>query len=360
MKKSKDTPLMRQYKKIKDRHPNAILLFRMGDFYETFEHDAVLISDILGITLTKRSNGKAADVPLAGFPHHALDTHLPKLVRAGHRVAICEQTEDPKLAKKIVRRDVVEVVTPGVSFHDQLLQPKRATYLAAVHFHRERGREFVGFAFLDATTGEFSVTEAPIEHLSDLLQTIAPAELLYEKKHKQRVRDVVGNTVVATPLDDWCFGYDFCYETLLRHFRTHSLKGFGVDDLQIGLIAGGVAMHYLGETQKGRTPHVRRITRYTPDDHMALDPQTLRNLELMASMHDGGREGSLVGILDETKTSMGGRLLRKWLIRPLRRVDAIEQRLGAVDDLVGSNLLRQNVRDLLRHVGDLERLVAKV
>ncbi|MEM1271402.1 MAG: DNA mismatch repair protein MutS [Bacteroidota bacterium] len=351
---------MRQYKKIKDRHPNAILLFRMGDFYETFEHDAVLISDILGITLTKRSNGKAADVPLAGFPHHALDTHLPKLVRAGHRVAICEQTEDPKLAKKIVRRDVVEVVTPGVSFHDQLLQPKRATYLAAVHFHRERGREFVGFAFLDATTGEFSVTEAPIEHLSDLLQTIAPAELLYEKKHKQRVRDVVGNTVVATPLDDWCFGYDFCYETLLRHFRTHSLKGFGVDDLQIGLIAGGVAMHYLGETQKGRTPHVRRIARYTPDDHMALDPQTLRNLELMASMHDGGREGSLVGILDETKTSMGGRLLRKWLIRPLRRVDAIEQRLGAVDDLVGSNLLRQNVRDLLRHVGDLERLVAKV
>ncbi|GIV62661.1 MAG: hypothetical protein KatS3mg044_1527 [Rhodothermaceae bacterium] len=266
------TPLMRQYYKIKERHPNAILLFRMGDFYETFDEDAHTVSRVLGITLTKRANGQAADVPLAGFPHHALDNYLPKLVRAGYRVAICEQLEDPKYARKVVKRDVVEVVTPGVAFHDQLVNPRQAHYLAAVHFGRERGREdIVGFAFIDATTGEFSVTEAEAVHLESLLETIGPAEVLVEKGLQKRLQGVRGASFVLTPLEDWVFGFDFAYETLLRHFKTHSLKGFGVDDLRTGLVAAGAALHYLGETQKGRLPHIRRITRYAGDDYMALD-----------------------------------------------------------------------------------------
>lgn len=219
------TPLMRQYYKIKSRYPNAILLFRMGDFYETFDEDAHIVSRVLGITLTKRSNGQAADVPLAGFPHHALDNYLPKLVRAGYRVAICEQLEDPKFARKVVKRDVVEVVTPGVSFHEHLLDPKRANYLAAVVWGTERGeRDRIGFAFLDASTGEFSVTEAPAHRLEDLLQTIQPAEVLVDKRQRDRLQGVRGLSFVVTPQEDWVFSFDYAYEVLLRHFKTHSLK----------------------------------------------------------------------------------------------------------------------------------------
>ncbi|RMF56795.1 MAG: DNA mismatch repair protein MutS [Bacteroidetes bacterium] len=352
---------MRQYYKIKERHPNAILLFRMGDFYETFDEDAHTVSRVLGITLTKRANGQAADVPLAGFPHHALDNYLPKLVRAGYRVAICEQLEDPKYARKVVKRDVVEVVTPGVAFHDQLVNPRQAHYLAAVHFGRERGREnVVGFAFIDATTGEFSVTEAEAVHLESLLETIGPAEVLVEKGLQKRLQGVRGASFVITPLEDWVFGFDFAYETLLRHFKTHSLKGFGVDDLRAGLVAAGAALHYLGETQKGRLPHIRRITRYAGDDYMALDPQTKRNLELVAPLQGEGREGTLVHILDETLTAMGARLLRKWLVRPLRNVEQIQRRLDAVEALFQAPRLREKLREELRQVGDLERLAAKV
>ncbi|GIV60125.1 MAG: DNA mismatch repair protein MutS [Rhodothermaceae bacterium] len=355
------TPLMRQYYKIKERHPNAILLFRMGDFYETFDEDAHTVSRVLGITLTKRANGQAADVPLAGFPHHALDNYLPKLVRAGYRVAICEQLEDPRYARKVVKRDVVEVVTPGVAFHDQLVNPRQAHYLAAVHFGRERGREDIaGFAFIDATTGEFSVTEAEVAHLESLLETIGPAEVLVEKGLQKRLQGVRGASFVLTPLEDWVFGFDFAYETLLRHFKTHSLKGFGVDDLRTGLVAAGAALHYLGETQKGRLPHIRRITRYAGDDYMALDPQTKRNLELVAPLQGEGREGTLVHILDETLTAMGARLLRKWLVRPLRSVEQIQRRLDAVEALFKAPRLRENLREELRQVGDLERLAAKV
>lgn len=356
-----ETPLMRQYRKIKDRHPNAVLLFRMGDFYETFEDDAVLVSGVLGITLTKRANGKASEVPLAGFPHHALDNYLPKLVRAGHRVAICEQLEDPKFARKLVKRDVVEVVTPGVTFRDQLLEPKQSTYLAAVHWGTGRGRQDqIGFAFIDATTGEFCVTEAPAYQLPDLLQTIRPAELLFDKRQKERVQALTGYDFVTTGMEDWCFGFDFAYETLLRHFKTHSLKGFGVEDLNLGLVAGGAALYYLGDTQKGRMPHLRRITRYSGDEYMALDPQTLRNLELISSMQDGRQEGSLIQILDQTLTPMGARLLRRWLVRPLRNAKPIAQRLGAVAACHEDGPLREALRTRLQHVGDLERLVAKV
>ncbi len=354
------TPLMRQYWKIKDRHPGALLLFRMGDFYETFEDDAKTVSEVLGITLTKRSNGAADDVPLAGFPHHALDQHLPKLVQAGYRVAVCEQLEDPKYARKVVKRDVVEVVTPGVSFRDGLLAPKHSHYLAAAVWgssRQDRGR--VGFAFVDASTGEFQVAEVPEERFEELLLTVGPAELLVDKGQKDRVKSIRGTAFTLTPQEDWVFGYDFAYETLLRHFQTHSLKGYGVEELRLGLVAAGAALYYLSETQKGRVPHVRRIQRYQSDDYIALDPQTKRNLELVASMQ-GGRDGSLIQILDRTLTPMGGRMLRSWLVRPLRSVEKIQQRLDAVDALHRSERLRRAVRDELSHVGDLERLAAKV
>ncbi|HLV66103.1 MAG TPA: DNA mismatch repair protein MutS, partial [Polyangiaceae bacterium] len=358
--RASETPLMRQYWKIKDRHPGALLLFRMGDFYETFEEDAKIVADVLGITLTRRSNGKADDVPLAGFPHHALDQHLPKLVQAGYRVAVCEQLEDPKYARKIVKRDVVEVVTPGVSFRDGLLTPKQSHYLAAAVWGREkqdRGR--VGFAFVDATTGEFQVAEVPEARFEELLLTVGPAELLVDKRQKPEAQRIRGASWTLSPQEDWVFGYDFAYETLLRHFQTHSLKGYGVEDLTLGLVAAGAALYYLGETQKGRVPHVRRIQRYQADDYIALDPETKRNLELVHSMQ-GGREGSLVHILDATLSPMGGRMLRAWLVRPLRAVDKIRQRLDAVEALVTGARRRHALRDELKHVGDLERLAAKV
>lgn len=360
-KRQKQTPLMRQYWKIKDRHPGAILLFRMGDFYETFEQDAVTVADVLGITLTKRGNGAAEDIPLAGFPHHALDQHLPKLVAAGHRVAVCEQLEDPKMARKIVKRGVVEVVTPGVTFRDTLLTPKHATYVAAVHWGEGREAGRVGVAFADATTGEFFVAEAEASRLPHLLGTIAPAEVLVDKRRRadgQRLAAGVG--AALTPQEDWVFGLDFGTETLLRHFQTHSLKGFGVDDLELGTIAAGAVLYYLGETQKGRLPHLRRIRRYRAEDHLALDPATKRNLELTASLADGRRDGSLVNVLDETLTPMGGRLLRAWLVRPLRDVSRIRARLDAVEALHRSATLRRKIREALRHVGDLERLAGKV
>ncbi len=346
------TPLMRQYYKIKSRHPQALLLFRMGDFYETFDEDAKTVSKLLGITLTKRANGKAHDVPLAGFPHHAIDNYLPKLVEAGYRVAVCEQLEDAQQAKNVVKRDVVEVVTPGVSFHDHLLDPKRSNYLAAVRWDGDR----VGFAFIDASTGEFNTTETDARELRDLLQTIDPSEMLIEKKQQDRLPP---GPYVTTTLEDWVFGYDFAYESLVQHFGTHSLRGFGIEELRLGIVAAGAALHYLGDTQKGRLPHVRKITRYESEDYMLLDPQTKRNLELVTAMRGDGQEGTLVDIMDQTKTAMGGRLLRGWLVRPLREVAAIERRLDAVEALYRGRTLREHLRDELEEVGDLERLAAR-
>jgi len=277
------TPLMRQYYKIKDRHPKAILLFRMGDFYESFDEDAQTVSRLLGITLTERNNGDADDVPMAGFPHHALDSHLPKLVRSGLRVAICEQTEDASTSSgKVVDRDVVEVVTPGVSFHEQLLDPNQSNFLAAIHFGTGRDKEHIGFSFIDATTGEFSVTEARADQVDDLIQTVAPSEVILDKRRTDRLEQRLRNLpFTVTEQEDWVFKYDFAYQTLLEHFGTHSLKGFGVDDLELGVVAAGAALHYLSETQKGTLPHVRKIKRYSKDAHIALDPETKRNLELV-------------------------------------------------------------------------------
>ena len=361
-KKKGRTPLMRQYYAIKERHPQAVLLFRMGDFYETFDEDAKTVSRILGITLTTRNNGKSDDVPMAGFPHHAVDTHLPKLIRAGLRVAICEQIEDADDSSgKVVERDVVEVVTPGVSFHDELLNPKRSNYLAAIHFGTGRDSDWTGFAFIDATTGEFAVTEAPLSKLEALIQTVAPSEVIIDKRRRDRLDDTLRQQpFTVTTQEDWVFGDDFAYETLLDHFETHSLKGFGVDDLDLGVVAAGAALHYLGETQKGKVPHVRTIQRYSDDDHIALDPATKRNLELVRSMHEDSHDGSLVSILDETSTPMGGRRLRAWLVRPLRQVGAIQQRLDAVEALTADRALRDDLREELSQVGDLERLAGKI
>ncbi len=356
------TPLMRQYYKIKERHPKAILLFRMGDFYETFDDDAKTVSRILGITLTERNNGEADDVPMAGFPHHAVDSHLPKLIRSGLRVAICEQTEDADNSSgKVVDRDVVEVVTPGVSFHDQLLTPKQSNFLAAVHFGTGRNKGTIGFAFIDATTGEFSVTEAPEEQLTDLIQTVAPSEVILDKRRTDRLQAQLREIpFTVTEQEDWVFKYDFAYQTLLDHFETHSLKGFGVDDMDQGVVAAGAALYYLGETQKGKLPHVRKIKRYSKEEHIALDPATKRNLELVQSIQDDGHEGTLIQILDETETPMGGRRLRAWLVRPLREVDRIQHRLDAVEAFVNDRHLREDLQEQLGQMGDLERLAGKV
>jgi DNA mismatch repair protein MutS len=361
-KKRGKTPLMRQYYAIKERHPQALLLFRMGDFYETFNEDAKTVSRILGITLTTRNNGKSDDVPMAGFPHHAIDSHLPKLIRSGLRVAICEQTEDASTSSgQVVDRDVVEVVTPGVSFHEQLLDPKQSNFLAAVHFGTGRDSDRIGFAFIDASTGEFAVTEGYVQELEGLIQTVAPAEVIIDKRRTDRLETHLREQpFTTTPQEDWVFGYDFAYETLREHFETHSLKGFGVDDLDLGVVAAGAALHYLSETQKGTLPHVRRIQRFEKDDHIALDPQTKRNLELVSTIQDSSHEGSLVSILDETETPMGGRRLRAWLVRPLRDVAAIQRRQQAVATLADDPALRADLREELDRMGDLERLAGKV
>ena len=353
--KPTETPLQRQYAKIKERHPGALLLFRMGDFYETFDEDAVTTARVLGITLTKRSNGGANETPLAGFPHHSLDQHLPKLVAAGHRVAICEQLEDPKFARGIVKRDVVEVITPGVLLREGMLAPGRTAYVCAVRIEGDRA----GLGFLDASTGEFQMAEIALSRLDDTLLALAPAELLVDKRQRELLPVMRGAPWVVSPVEDWSFGYDFAYEVLLRHFKTKSMKGFGVDEMRLGLRAAGAVLHYVSETQRGSLPHVRRLTRYASEDHMALDPQTKRNLELIAG-GSGTEEGSLVGILDHTRTPMGARLLRKWLVRPLCRLDAIDKRLDAVDALARESRLREALRAELQHVGDLERLAARL
>lgn len=353
---------MRQYYDIKREQPKAVLLFRMGDFYETFDEDARTVSRILGITLTSRNNGKADDIPMAGFPHHSLDTHLPKLIRAGLRVAICEQVEDAASSSgSVVDRAVVEVVTPGVSFHEELLNPKQSNFLAGVHFGSGRESDRVGFSFVDATTGEFAVTEAPIGELESLMQTVAPSEVIVDKQKTSRLESALRATpFTITTQEDWVFGDDFAEETLLDHFGTHSMKGFGVNDLELGLVAAGAVLHYLGDTQKGNLPHVQRLQRYSNEAHIALDPQTKRNLELVSSIQDGGRDGTLVDILDRTETPMGGRTLRAWLVRPLRRVDPIQWRQEAVETLVGHRDLREDLRAELSHMGDLERLAGKI
>ncbi len=353
------TPLMAQYAKIKENYPDTILLFRMGDFFETFEEDAKTASKVLGITLTKRANGAAGEVPLAGFPHHAIDTYLPKLVRAGYRVAVCEQMENPKFAKGIVKREVIEVVTPGVAISDKLLDHKKNNYLLSVYIEDE----IAGIAFCDISTGEFSTFEFNRPELSQQLGSINPSEILIPKKLKNELEPFFQKAVPSariTKIDDWIFNYDYCTELLMNHFNTKTLKGFGIENLRIAICSAGAALNYLRETQKANLTHINKISRYNPSDYMILDYSTKKNLEIMFTMQEGEREGSLISILDKTLTSMGARMLKKWISAPLKKLEPIIKRQESIEALLQNKTLRKNLQNELKEIGDLERLISKI
>jgi DNA mismatch repair protein MutS len=354
-KPAKQTPLNAQYNIIKGKYPGALLLFRVGDFYETFGEDAIKTSRILGITLTKRNNG-GANEELAGFPHHSLDTHLPKLVRAGERVAICDQLEDPATAKGIVKRGVTELVTPGVSFNDNVLDTRRNNYLAAVHFGK--GNDDFGVSFLDISTGEFLASQGNAAYIDKLLQSFNPAEVLYCKRNRQEFGALFGDKFHTYTLEDWAFTYDFAYNYLKQHFQTTSLKGFGIEGLPDGIVAAGVILHYLNETEHKDLQHIQRVTRLEEDRYVWLDRFTIRNLELVAAQQEGGVP--LINILDQTVTPMGARLLRKWLMLPLKDRALIDERLNLVALFHADPDLLDLMVSHLRQIGDLERLVSKV
>jgi DNA mismatch repair protein MutS len=354
MAQTKETPLNKQYNQIKAKYPGAMLLFRVGDFYETFGEDAIKASKILGIVLTRRNNGGSND-ELAGFPHHSLDTYLPKLVRAGQRVAICDQLEDPKTVKGIVKRGVTELVTPGVSFNDNVLDVRQNNYLASLHFASE---DLIGVAFLDISTGEFFTTQGSLAYVDKLIQGFSPAEILYCKKHKKRFEQVFGEKYNTYTFEDWVFTYDFAYDQLIQHFKTNNLKGFGVENLQEGVTAAGVILQYLKDTEHREVDHINRLTRLDQEQYVWLDRFTIRNLELLFSPHEGGVP--LIDILDQTVTPMGARLLRKWLVLPLKNKAQIEERLNTVQYFAGDDQVLQNLIQVLKPIGDLERLVSKV
>lgn len=350
----KETPLNKQYNQIKAKYPGALLLFRVGDFYETFGEDAVRASKILGIVLTRRNNGGAHE-ELAGFPHHSLDNYLPKLVRAGERVAICDQLEDPAAAKGIVKRGVTELVTPGVSFNDNVLDIRKNNYLAAVHVGSDG---LYGIAFLDISTGEFMASQGNAAYIDKMLQGFGPAEVLYCKKHKQEFNELFGGKYHTFHLEDWCFGYDYGYEQLTGHFQTTTLKGYGVESLPLGIIAAGVVLHYLRETEHKEVAHISRITRLEEEKYVWLDRFTVRNLELVYAQQEGGVP--LIDILDHTVTPMGARQLRKWMVLPLKDKAPIEERLSAVEHFLASEELHESLVGYFKQIGDLERLISKV
>lgn len=359
----KITPLMKQYHQVKAKYPDTILLFRLGDFYETFEEDAKITSKILGITLTKRGNGAAGETPLAGFPYHALENYLPKLLKAGKKVAICEQLEDPKFAKGIVKRDVIEVVTPGVAFSEKILESKQNNFIAAVYLPSPliTGNDYIGFSFADVSTGEFYTTEILLKSLQDLIQNLKPSELLVQKRDFDTLQNLLRNSYngIFTKLDDWILNFEYCYELLINQFKTQTLKGFGVEDYKLGITAAGALLSYLNQTQKENLSHLRKIISYDFNDYITLDPSTKKNLEIIKSI-DGKEEGTLFWVIDKTKTPMGGRLLKKWINQPLKKIDQILYRQNAIKELVGTNRLRNNLLEVLDNFGDLERLIAKI
>ncbi len=346
---------MKQYIEMKQKHPDAILLFRVGDFYETFSDDAVVASEILGITLTRRANGAAQYVELAGFPHHALDSYLPKLVRAGKRVAICEQLEDPKLTKKLVKRGITELVTPGVSVNDTVLNHRENNFLAAVHFARGG---VIGVSFMDISTGEFLTSEGNADYIDKLLNNFAPKEVLVERGNRKLLDDTFTARYLSFELDDWIFTEDAARERLLKQFETNSLKGFGVHSLHAAVVASGAIMHYLDITNHTQTGHITKLSRIEEDRFVRLDKFTVRNLELVDSLGEDGK--SLLQVLDRTVTPMGARLLRRWLLFPLKDVKAINGRLDVVEAFMRDTEVRQELRDSLEHVGDMERIISKV
>lgn len=345
---------MRQYYNIKSKHPDAILLFRVGDFYETFGEDAIKTSGILGITLTRRANGAASFVELAGFPYHALDTYLPKLVRAGQRVAICEQLEDPKQAKKIVKRGITELITPGLSMNDNVLLHKENNFLAAIHIDKK----IAGISFLDISTGEFYLSEGTIDYIDQLLNNFQPKEVLYEKKKKELFQESFGTKFYTYKLDDWIFTPEAANDRLLKQFETSSLKGFGVQNFSYGIIAAGAILYYLDITQHEQLGHITSLSRIEKDKYVWLDKFTIRNLELFHSPYEGA--STLIDIMDRTLSPMGGRLLKRWLSLPLKDIQPINERLDIVQHLVEKGMFKDELSLLLRQIGDLERLASKV
>ena len=351
------TPMMRQFYDLKAKHPDAVLLFRCGDFYETYCSDAIVASEILGITLTKRSNGKSdfsKAIEMAGFPFHALDTYLPKLVRAGKRVAICDQLEDPKMTKKLVKRGITELVTPGVSINDNILDYKENNFLAAVHF----GKPMCGVSFLDISTGEFLVAEGTYDYIEKLLINFNPKEVLFERGMKKRFEDCFGSKYLTFEIDDWVFTDEFANEKLTKHFETKNLKGFGVSHLRSGVVAAGVILHYLSVTLHTQISHIRNISRIEEERYVRLDKFTIRSLELLGSMHDGG--SSLLSVVDRTQTAMGARMLKRWMVFPLKDKKPIEERLDIVEYYFREPAFRDIVEEHLQMIGDLERIIAKV
>lgn len=349
------TPMMKQFYDLKAKNPDAVLLFRCGDFYETYDADAVTASQVLGITLTRRNNkGQAAATEMAGFPHHALDTYLPRLIRAGYRVAICDQLEDPKLAKKLVKRGITELVTPGVAMTDNVLNARENNFLAAVHF----GASAVGIAFLDISTGEFLVAEGTAEYVDKLLAGFAPKEVLVQHGLRGRYEELYGNKGFVFELDDWAFTPQTAHERLTKHFQVKNLKGFGVDHLKDGLVAAGAIMCYLEMTKHTQTSHITSLRRIEEDHYVRLDRFTTRNLELTQPMAEGGT--SLLKVMDRTLTPMGARMMHRWLIFPLREVKAIENRQDGVEHFFRHPDFRELCEMELPKIGDMERIVSRV
>ena len=348
------TPMMKQFLDLKAKHPDAVMLFRCGDFYETYSTDAIVASEILGITLTKRANGKGKTVEMAGFPHHALDTYLPKLIRAGKRVAICDQLEDPKLTKKLVKRGITELVTPGVSINDNVLNYKENNFLAAVHF----GKASCGVAFLDISTGEFLTAEGPFDYVDKLLNNFGPKEILFERGKRLMFEGNFGSKFFTFELDDWVFTESTAREKLLKHFETKNLKGFGVEHLKNGIIASGAILQYLTMTQHTQIGHITSLARIEEDKYVRLDKFTVRSLELIGSMNDGG--SSLLNVIDRTISPMGARLLKRWMVFPLKDEKPINDRLNVVEYFFRQPDFKELIEEQLHLIGDLERIISKV
>ncbi|MFD1166146.1 DNA mismatch repair protein MutS [Sphingobacterium daejeonense] len=353
-KAKKQTPLMQQYNTIKAKYPGALLLFRVGDFYETFGEDAVKAAKILGIVLTKRGNGSESETALAGFPHHSLETYLPKLVRAGQRVAICDQLEDPKQTKTIVKRGVTELVTPGVSYNENIVQQKSNNYLASIFFEKQT----LGISFLDISTGEFLVAQGSVGYIDKLLQGFKPTEIIMPKKQYKEFLEQFGSGYYTYTLDEWPYTGDYATENLLKHFEVNSMKGFGIDRLPIGIISAGVALHYLNETEHRNLQHISNISRIEEDRYMWLDRFTIRNLELIGSTNENAT--TLSDVLDETSSPMGARLLKRWIVMPLKDEKSINERLQVVEDFYSNRELRDQLVQEIKQVGDLERLISKI
>lgn len=345
---------MKQYNAIKAKYPDALLLFRVGDFYETFGEDAVKAAGILGIILTKRGAGSESETELAGFPHHSLNTYLPKLVKAGERVAICDQLEDPKLTKKIVKRGVTELVTPGVALNDEVLVSKSNNFLCSVYFDKK----YIGVSFLDISTGEFLTSQGNAEYIDKLLQNFSPSEVLVSKQKRSLFKETFGDDFHTFYLEDWVYQTDYAYETLIKHFNTKTLKGFGIEDLYEGIIASGSILHYLGETQHHKLQHITSISRIAEDDYVWMDKFTIRNLELYHSTNNNAV--TLLNVIDKTISPMGGRMLKRWLALPLKSLDKIKQRHEVVDFLTKSDEVHQKIQIHIKHIGDLERLISKI